>query len=59
MAREILVIEMQSRPEPFGRCYECRDGNCPQCVGVPCACHCETTTTPRPTPGRESEEHER
>jgi len=24
-------------------CYECRDDNCCQCVGVPCDCPCEPT----------------
>lgn len=21
-------------------CYECKDGNCAQCIGVPCMCPC-------------------
>lgn len=22
-------------------CYECRDGRCAHCIGVPCMCPCE------------------
>ena len=24
----------------FGRCYECADGYCERCLGVPCQCEC-------------------
>lgn len=26
----------------FGRCYNCKDGDHDQCVGVPCRCECPT-----------------
>lgn len=40
MKDEILHIHMQSRPEGFGPCYECRDGLHDSCLGVPCQCPC-------------------
>lgn len=41
MERNAVIIPMQSRPEGFGFCYECKDGNHAQCVGAPCDCKCE------------------
>ena len=38
---DVTRIDMQSRPDPFGLCYECRDGLCARCIGVPCDCPCE------------------
>lgn len=40
MADEVLLINMQSRPEDFGPCYNCADGLHEQCIGVPCGCEC-------------------
>lgn len=42
---EVLVINMQSRPEGFGLCYECKDGEHEHCIGVPCECECEPSDT--------------
>lgn len=36
----MTVINLQSRPEPFGACYECRAGFHARCIGVPCQCDC-------------------
>lgn len=27
-------------PDTFGCCYNCQDGLCEDCVGVPCDCRC-------------------
>jgi hypothetical protein len=43
---DYLLIPMQSRPEPFGPCYECAADLHERCIGVPCSCPC----TPDPGP---------
>ena len=43
----VLMIEMQSRPEGFGLCYECRDGQHDSCVGIPCDCSCGSAPASR------------
>lgn len=48
MNSDALVIHMQSRPEPFGFCYECKDGMHCLCVGVPCGCPCPFVAPAQP-----------
>lgn len=36
----MTVVNMQSRPNSFGLCYQCRDGEHRDCIGPPCDCEC-------------------
>lgn len=31
-------------------CYECRDDNCKECVGIPCMCDCPVPLKEQPEP---------